>query len=172
MEGEFHVIGGNDTNRPTGSRRRDDAMVRLCGSSAVQVVQLTDTVGSLEDLDLGLDGTLSEVTAPQDHLCRFDVVGDSKVSDGTSTALGGSSLHGGLWVLVKDLLCGGPGFLHAVGVGDFGTEFQWEFVASGSGDFQSLGARLEFEHGAEGGLVTVFGFDVDLMDATDGSDPL
>ena len=122
--------------------------------------------------DLGLDGTLSEVTAPQDHLCRFDVVGDSKVSDGTSTALGGSSLHGGLWVLVKDLLCGGPGFLHAVGVGDFGTEFQWEFVASGSGDFQSLGARLEFEHGAEGGLVTVFGFDVDLMDATDGSDPL
>jgi len=171
VEREFHVVCGKDTDRPAGSRGGDDAMVRLCGSSAMQIVKLTDGVGSREDLDLGLDGTLSEVTTPKNHLGGFDVVGDIEISDGTSAALGGSSLHGGLGRSIKDLLCSGPGFLHSVGIGDFGTKLEWEFVASGGRNFQGLGSRLEFEHGTEGGHVTVFAFDVDRVDSTDRSDP-
>lgn len=131
VEREFHVVCGNDTDRPARSGGGDDAVVRLCGSSAVQFVKLTDGVRPLKNLDLGLNGSLSEVTTPKDHLCCFDVIGDVEVSDGTTASFGGSSLHGGLGGSVEDLLCGGPGFLHSVGVRDLGSELEREFVASG-----------------------------------------
>jgi len=171
VEGEFHVVRGDDTDRPAGSWCGDDAVVRLCGSSAVKIVKLTDGVGSRKDLNLGLDGTLSEVATPQNQLGGFNVIGDAEVSDRTASALGGSSLHGGLGRSVEDLLCRGPGFLHSVGIGDLGTKLKGEFVASGGGNFQGLGSRLEFEHGTEGGHVTIFTFDVDGVDSTNGSDP-
>ena len=135
-------------------------------------LQLPDGVGSLQDLDLGLDGSFSNVPGPQHHLGRFDVVGDVEVSDGTATALGESSLYGGLGRGIKYLLGGGPGFFHAQGVGYLGTEFDGEFVAPGGGDFEGLGSWLELEHGAEGDHVSVLAFDVDQVDATDGSYPL
>ena len=172
MEWEFHVVCREDTDCPARTGCGDDAMVRLCGSSAVKVVQLTDRVRSLEDFDLGLDGTLSEVTRPENHLCSFNIIGNVKVSDGTASTFGGSTLYGGLWAGVENLLCGSPCFLHSVGVGDFGTEFEGEFVGSGGGDLKGLGTGLEFKHGTERRHITVFGFDIDGMDATDGSDPL
>jgi hypothetical protein len=172
VEGEFHVVRGDDTDRPAGSWCGDDAVVRLCGSSAMKIVELTDGVRSRKDLDLGLDGTLSEVATPQNQLGGFNVIGDVEVSDGTASSLGGSSLHGGLGRSVEDLLCSGPGFLHSVGIGDLCTKLEGEFVASGGRNFQGLGSGLEFEHSTERGHVTIFTFNVDGVDSTNGSDPL
>ena len=142
-EGEFHVVGSDDTDRPARSGCGNDAVVWLRGSSTVQSVELSHAVGSLQNLDLGLDGTLSDVTGPQDHLGGFDVVGDVEVTDGTAAAFGGSSLYGGLGGGVEDLLGSGPGFFHALGIGNLGTELDGEFVASCGGDFEGLGSGLE-----------------------------
>lgn len=172
MEWEFHVICGDDTDSPAWSRCGDNAVVWLSRSSAVKFVKLTDGVRTGKDLDLGLYGTLSEVTTPKNQLGGLDIIRNVEITDGTASTFGGSSLNGSFGGCVKDLLRGSPGVLHSVGVGNFGTKLDWEFVASSGRDFQGLGSRLEFEHGTEGGLVTILTLNVDRVDSTNRSNPL
>ena len=138
----------------------------------MQIVELSNTVGPLQDFNLGLDGTLSKIATPQDHLTRFDIVGNVEVSDGTAAAFSGSTLDDRLGTNVKDLLCGDPRLLHSLHVGNFGAKLEWEFVRSSGRDLEGFGSGLEFEHGSVIVLSTVFVFNFHRVNTTNGSDPL
>mmetsp|Transcript_29308 Transcript_29308/g.55018 ORF Transcript_29308/g.55018 Transcript_29308/m.55018 type:complete len:270 (-) Transcript_29308:66-875(-) len=162
---------GPHSNGPSGSRGFNDSVVRLSGSLAVQVVDLSNGVGSLQDFDLGFGGSLSSVLGPPHDLHGFDIVGDGECLDGSEGSLGDGSLHGVFGVGVPDVLLEGGELLGALERGDFGSKDGGEFVASSGADLECLLAWREGQHGLEGSLRAVFEVDVHAVEQTDGAFP-
>ena len=143
---------GPHADSPSSSGCFDDAVVWLGGTFTVKVEDLSDRVGTLQDFNLRLGGTLSGVLGPPDDLDALDVVGDGEGLDGTESTLRDCTLHGVLGVGVPDVLCEVGKFLRALEGRDFGTEDGGEFVASCRGDLQGLLSLGEGKHGLEGCL--------------------
>mmetsp|Transcript_27444 Transcript_27444/g.45384 ORF Transcript_27444/g.45384 Transcript_27444/m.45384 type:complete len:285 (+) Transcript_27444:502-1356(+) len=146
-------------------------MVGLGGSSAMEIVELSDGVWSLKDFNLGLDGTFSEITRPEDHLYAFYGIWDIEIPDGSASSFGGSTLDDGFGTGIKDGLGCLPGLFEFDHVWNFCPKFEGELVGTFCGNLEGFGARFEFEHGPVGRHGAILVFDIDGMDSTNGSDP-
>jgi len=146
-------------------------MVRLGGSFAMKVKDLTDRVGSLEDFDLGLAGPFAGILGPPHDLDTLDIVRNGECLDGTKATFRDGSLHSVLGVAFPNVLLKGDQLLGAVHAGDFGTKGAREFLGSRGGDLEGLLSLGECEHALVRSLRTVFEVHVHGMEETDGSFP-
>ena len=167
----FHGRLGPHADRPSGSGCLDDGMVRLGGSLAVQIKDLTDRVGTLEDFDFTLARSLAGILGPPHDLDRFNIIGNGKGLDGTKSTFRDGTLHGVLGVGFPDVLLEGDQLLGSIERRNLGTERAREFLGSGSGDLECLLALGECEHALVRCLGTVFEVHVHGVQETDGSFP-
>jgi hypothetical protein len=171
LVGVFQGGLGPHADGPAGSGGLDYGVVGLGGSLAVEIVDLTDRVGSLEDLDLGLACTLSGVLGPPHDLDGFDIVRDREGLDSSESSFLDGTLHGVLGVGFPDIVLEGDELLGAVKGWDLGTEGAGEFLGSGGADLEGLGSLGEGEHSLERSLRSILEVDVHGVQETDRSFP-
>ena len=171
LVGVFQGRLGPHADGPAGSGGFDYGVVRLGGSLAVEIVDLTDRVGSLEDLDLRLAGTLSGVLGPPHDLDGFDIVRDGEGLDGSESSFLDGTLHGVLGVGFPDIVLECDELLGAVKGWDLGTKGAGEFLGSGGADLEGLGSLGEREHSLERSLGSILEVDVHGVQETDRSFP-
>mmetsp|Transcript_13509 Transcript_13509/g.31600 ORF Transcript_13509/g.31600 Transcript_13509/m.31600 type:complete len:381 (+) Transcript_13509:822-1964(+) len=162
---------GPHANRPATSGSLDDGVVGLGGSLAVQIKDLTDRVGALQDLNLGLAGSLSGVLGPPHDLDALDRVRDWEGLDGSESSLLNGSLHGVLGVRLPDIVLEGNELLGAFHGRNLGSKGAGELLGSSGGDLEGLGSLGEGEHSLVRGLGAVLEVDVHGVEQTDRSFP-
>mmetsp|Transcript_56889 Transcript_56889/g.65566 ORF Transcript_56889/g.65566 Transcript_56889/m.65566 type:complete len:271 (+) Transcript_56889:272-1084(+) len=169
--GIFHRIFRPHPDRPARAGSFNNGMIRLGRPFTMQIKDLSNTIGSLEDFNFGFARPFPSIFTPPHNLDRFNIVGNGKGLDGTETTFIDISLHGMFGIGIPDIILERHELFGTIKGRNFGTKRTRKFLGAGRTNLESFLSFRKGEHPLVGSLRTIFEIDIHRMQETDGSFP-